>query len=98
MRLVTSVALSRFDNYTLYRASNRFGEAPELLGGNKGMDQSNSQAVSSINLREVPALPFRAGRHLSAWIKWHVARVSLADDLTPVHAPEELTGAGERTA
>ena len=97
--LLMSVARSRFDIYTLYRASNRYGEAPELLGGNKGMDQGNSQAGSTFDLRGVPALPFRAGRHLSAWIKWHVARVSLnTDELAPVHAPEKLTGAGERTA
>jgi hypothetical protein len=99
MRVLTSVARRRFDIYTLNRASIRYGEAPELLGGNNGMDQSNSQAGSTLNLRGVPALPFRAGRHLSAWIRWHVSRVSLsADDLTPVQASDKLTGADERTA
>jgi hypothetical protein len=29
---------------------------------------------------EVPGLPFKAGRHLAAWIVWHAVRVSMLDD------------------
>ena len=34
-------------------------------------------------LRDVPALPLRAGRHLAAWLLWHTARVSLIADAPP---------------
>jgi hypothetical protein len=39
---------------------------------------------------DVPVIPFRAGRHLAAWIVWHTARVSWLDDLAeeaPVETP-----------
>jgi len=32
-------------------------------------------------LREVPALPLRVGRHLTAWLLWHTSRVSLVSDV-----------------
>ena len=38
-------------------------------------------------LRDVPGLPFRAGRHLTAWLLWHTARVSLIADAPP---PDEF--------
>jgi hypothetical protein len=38
-------------------------------------------------LREVPALPLRFGRHLTAWLLWHTSRVSLVSDEP---APERL--------
>ena len=64
------------------------------------MDQSNSQAGTTLNIREVPGLPFRAGRHLSAWVRWHVSRACYADDLdlAPSSVEEKLTRAGERSA
>jgi hypothetical protein len=37
-----------------------------------------------MSIIEVPVIPFRAGRHLAAWIVWHTARVSWLDD------PEEI--------
>ena len=33
-----------------------------------------------MSLSEVPVLPFRAGRHLAAWIVWHTSRVSIVED------------------
>jgi hypothetical protein len=38
-------------------------------------------------LRDVPGLSLRAGRHLTAWLLWHTARVSLVADAPP---PGEL--------
>jgi len=42
-----------------------------------------------MSIIDVPVIPFRAGRHLAAWIVWHTARVSWLDDLaeTPVSTP-----------
>ena len=34
-------------------------------------------------LREVPSLPLRVGRHLTAWVVWHTSRVSLISDSPP---------------
>jgi hypothetical protein len=31
-------------------------------------------------LRDVPALPLRVGRHLTAWLLWHTTGVSLIED------------------
>ena len=42
-------------------------------------------------LRDVPGLSLRAGRHLTAWLLWHTARVSLIADAPP---PDEF----DRTA
>ena len=42
-------------------------------------------------LRDVPGLSLRAGRHVTAWLLWHTARVSLIADAPP---PGEL----DRTA
>jgi len=39
-----------------------------------------------MSIRDVPVLPFRASRHLSAWIVWHTSGVSLIADTPP---PEE---------
>jgi hypothetical protein len=36
--------------------------------------------VKVMSIIEVPALPFRAGRHLVTWIVWHTAQVSWVDD------------------
>ena len=38
-------------------------------------------------LRDVPGLSLRVGRHLTAWVLWHTARVSLIADAPP---PAEL--------
>ncbi|MGH2980369.1 MAG: hypothetical protein ACRDLQ_12150 [Solirubrobacterales bacterium] len=40
----------------------------------------------------MPAIPFRAGRHLTAWIVWHTARRSTLADLTAPQPPEESIG------
>jgi hypothetical protein len=57
-------------------------------------DQSNPS-----RLREVPVLPLRAGRHLTAWIVWHTAKVSLLSDHAAPQPPEQQSGArGGRAA
>jgi hypothetical protein len=56
------------------------------------MDQGQTQETSFARLREVPAMPFRAGRHLTAWIVWHTARRSTLSDLTAPQPPEESNG------
>jgi hypothetical protein len=33
-----------------------------------------------MTINQVPELPFKAGRHLAAWIVWHAVRVSLLED------------------
>jgi hypothetical protein len=58
------------------------------------------QETSFARLREVPSMPLRAGRHMTAWILWHTARRSTLADLTAPQPPEESIssrGAG-RTA
>jgi hypothetical protein len=44
-----------------------------------------------MSIIEVPVLPFRAGRHLAAWIVWHTARVSLVEDVAEVPTPARTT-------
>ena len=39
-----------------------------------------------MSITDVPVLPFRASRHLGAWIVWHTSGVSLIADCPP---PEE---------
>ena len=39
-----------------------------------------------MSFKEVPVLPFRASRHLGAWIVWHTSGVSLIEDL-PAQPP-----------
>jgi hypothetical protein len=49
----------------------------------------SSTEASPLSLREVPSLPLRAGRHLTAWILWHTAKVNLAaDSLVAQHSDE----------
>jgi hypothetical protein len=38
-------------------------------------------------LRDLPGISLRVGRHVTAWLLWHTARVSLIDDAPP---PPEL--------
>jgi hypothetical protein len=33
-----------------------------------------------MSITEVPVLPFRASRHLAAWIVWHTSGVSWVED------------------
>jgi hypothetical protein len=40
-----------------------------------------------MSIKEVPVLPFRASRHLGAWIVWHTSGVSLIEDVPAVQAP-----------
>jgi hypothetical protein len=40
-----------------------------------------------MGITEVPVIPFRAGRHLAAWIVWHTARVSWLDAADHVVTP-----------
>jgi len=45
---------------------------------------------------DVPVIPFRAGRHLAAWIVWHTSRVSWLDDLAEKGAPSASTPYAKR--
>ncbi len=64
------------------------------------MDQGHSQdEANPSRLRDVPALPLRAGRHLTAWIVWQTARVSLLTDHAAPQPPDERRSAhGGRAA
>jgi hypothetical protein len=64
------------------------------------MDQVQTQETSFARIREVPAMPLRAGRHLTAWIVWHTARRSTLTDLTAPQPPDEGTSrhSGSQTA
>jgi hypothetical protein len=64
------------------------------------LDHGQEQETSFARLREVPSIPLRAGRHLTAWILWHTARRSTLTDLTAPQPPEESrrTRGGSRTA
>jgi hypothetical protein len=57
----------------------------------KYVDQGQTSQNSFARLREVPAMPFRAGRHLTAWFVWHTARRSTLADLTAPQPPESAT-------
>ena len=52
-------------------------------------DESNQS-----RLRDVPALPFRAGRHLTAWVVWQTAKVSLLSDHAAPQPPDERYSSG----
>jgi hypothetical protein len=56
------------------------------------MDQGQTSETSFARLREVPSIPFRAGRHLTAWIVWHTARRSTLADLAAPQPPDESRG------
>jgi hypothetical protein len=49
--------------------------------------------TSFARLRDVPSMPLRAGRHITAWIVWHTARRSTLADLTAPQPPEESMSA-----
>jgi len=40
------------------------------------------------SLREVPGLPFKAGRHITAWVVWQTSRVSMLDDHSQPQPPD----------
>jgi hypothetical protein len=48
---------------------------------------------SPTRIWDVPVLPLRAGRHLTAWIVWHTAKVSLLSDHAAPQPPEQQSGA-----
>jgi len=43
------------------------------------MDQKTSTDANPLSLKVVPSLSLRAGRHLTAWVRWHTARVCTED-------------------
>jgi hypothetical protein len=49
-----------------------------------------------MSITEVPVLPFRASRHLAAWIVWHTSGVSLIEDMPA--AATQLTPAKSKPA
>jgi hypothetical protein len=61
--------------------------------------ESTQDDSNPSRLRDVPVLPLRAGRHLTAWIVWHTAKVSLLSDHAAPQPPEQQSGArGGRAA
>jgi hypothetical protein len=57
------------------------------------MGQGHTQDDSNpTRLRDVPSLPLRAGRHLTAWIVWHTAKVSMLSDHAAPQPPEQQSG------
>ncbi|HZO58198.1 MAG TPA: hypothetical protein VFB51_00760 [Solirubrobacterales bacterium] len=64
------------------------------------MNQRRTQDEQSpTRLWDVPVLPLRAGRHLTAWIVWHTAKVSLLSDHSAPQPPAQESGAhGGRAA
>jgi hypothetical protein len=57
------------------------------------LSQDRTQAEPNPSLlREVPVLPLRAGRHLTAWIVWHTAKISLLSDHAAPQPPEQQSG------
>ncbi len=52
-----------------------------------------------MTINQVPGLPLKAGRHLTAWIVWHTVRVSMIEDgepMTPAR-PERSKRSRRRT-
>jgi hypothetical protein len=41
--------------------------------------KTTSTDASPLTLKLVPSLPLRAGRHLTAWVRWHTGRVCTED-------------------
>jgi hypothetical protein len=40
------------------------------------MDEKSTRTdASPLTLKAMPSLPLRAGRHLTAWVRWHTGRV-----------------------
>jgi hypothetical protein len=62
------------------------GFEPQLIVSQQNRqetDATSPQAGHLGTLREVPGLPLRVGRHLTAWVVWHTAKVSLLPDRVP---------------
>jgi hypothetical protein len=59
---------------------------PNLTLARQSRQENRAQILREgalVGLREMPGLPLRVGRHLTAWVVWHTTRVSLLSD-TPV--------------
>jgi hypothetical protein len=60
------------------------GFEPQLIVSQSNRQSARANAPSGGGgigtLRDVPGLPLRVGRHLTAWVVWHTARVSLLSD------------------
>jgi hypothetical protein len=60
--------------------------------------KSSSTDASPLNIKEMPRLPLRAGRHLTAWILWQTARVSLDKGSLSAEHSDKTLGAAKRSA
>ena len=66
-------------------------ELPQLIVSQHGRENSRADSERDGglgSLREVPGLPFRFSRHLTAWVVWHTSRVSLLPDRAPAELRE----------
>jgi hypothetical protein len=73
----------RLPALVMYQQRNKRRFEPEVIVSQP--TQRNRRAQSAREgglgtLLEVPGLPIRFGRHLTAWVVWHTARVSLLSD------------------
>jgi hypothetical protein len=71
------------------------GFEPQLIVSQQNRQETNADSSHEGplgTLREVPGLPLRVGRHLTAWVVWHTARVSLLPDRVPAELRERSHG------
>jgi hypothetical protein len=62
------------------------------------MDQKTSNTEgTSLSIRKMPNLPLRAGRHITAWVLWHAARVSLDDGALPAGHSDSMMSSAKRS-
>jgi|KBSSwiStaDraftv2_1062776.scaffolds.fasta_scaffold745169_2 hypothetical protein len=71
------------------------GFEPQLIMSQQSRQETEAETLNGGPLgalREVPGLPLRVGRHLTAWVVWHTARVSLLPDRVPAELRERSHG------
>jgi hypothetical protein len=69
---------------------------PQLIVSHASRQETSARTSNGgvPSLREVPALPLRVGRHLTAWVVWHTTRVTLLSD---VSSHGELNGSADHS-
>jgi hypothetical protein len=79
---------------SMYELKQTAGFEPQLIVSHERRQETIATSRGGVpSLRGVPVLPLRVGRHLTAWVVWHTARVSLLAD-----APHgELNGSADRS-
>jgi hypothetical protein len=68
----------------MYELRQTAGFEPQLIVSHESQQETSTRTSSGgvPSLREVPGLPLRVGRHLTAWVVWHTARVTLLSDVS----------------